>query len=187
MFKNFVKRAIAIPLVVVVVVVALVVAFSFAAPKLGGESEQPDYSNEFETFSFDSFKELKTGCFVGELEIKDKEFIAPVTYSESISNALVMLKESKEPWKGGSLYVTGNSTQSQLAVLNELKVGDTVYFDMYSKEKTEYKITDINSCMTLDELLESGGENSLVLCRAYNDFSNLSNSYLYAVYTAERV
>ena len=182
-------RGIVIPIVVAVVFTAAI----FALEPFMESAMQTNYSaavsqkNEYEKVKYNSFKELKTDNAVGFLSSGEFEFSTNVLYNTTKAKYSTLSKLSTEPWNGGCVVVYGSNVRTQLGYLENAQVGNKVTFDFYNQDKYTYKITKILNNQTDEDIKALRKDNALLMCVAYNDFSNLGSSYFYTVYVAEMV
>ncbi len=182
MVMSFVKRAVIVPLLMAAISVAGLFIFLSVTSDLQ-EGEINNSSPVFQTVQFSKLSELSEGDYVGKLNFGEKSY--DITYIESGSDSIVADEVSSEPWNKGAVIIEGTSAMSQLGAFRSAKAGDTVTLEFYLKGKYQYKITGVKSGLTLSDIHKSKKDNTLLICRSYNDFSSGGNSKLYAVYSAK--
>ena len=181
---NFIKRAVVVPIILTAITICGVYVFDYN--ESGKQSTTPKSTPVYNVQEFEMFSQLEEGSYVGKLRSESLNFSSDITAFESVSSSLVLNESSKEPWKNGSVILIGTSAKNQLAVFRGAKKGDKLSLEIYVNDKLEYTITDIEYGLHYEELEKLSGKDKLFVCRSYNDFSNLSKSKLYAVYSAEK-
>lgn len=188
---SFLKRFIIAPLIITAVVIS---AFGFFASR---EVALSQASVDFVTPSIDisdynlveyhSFDALKSDDYVATLSSDEIELGCAVCYSSGNEvDAVSMLKQSKEPWNGGSVAITGENLTLQLKPLHNSKVGTRVKIDYYKNQICTYEIKQVVYNNTLDDIPALMKKADLVLCVKYDNFesSNEGDSF-YIAYLAD--
>ena len=188
LIANYLKRAFIVP----VVLTALVIfALSVIVPKYISSSQttQTSYVEQlrYEKVDYETFNQLKANETIGYMSSNDFDFSSNVIFNSNIAKHSSLSKDSTEPWNGGCVVVFGTNTKTQFNSLHKAEKGYKIDFEFYGKDKYTYKITDIISNQTKEDISKLKKDNTLLLCLSYNDFSDLGNSYFYTVYVAEMV
>ncbi|MBE6720559.1 MAG: hypothetical protein E7571_07925 [Ruminococcaceae bacterium] len=178
---SFIKRAVIVPSIITAVVIGCLLGASRLAPQ-----QQSTVLSDvvYQQKAFDSFGSLIEGDYVGKITC-GSDFAADITFGESVSGSLVLDTDSTEPWKNGRAIVVGTGAANQLGTLRHLKAGDSVTLEVYSNSGYTYKITSVKSGLTFGETKKIKAD--LLICRSYNDFSDLAFSKLYTVYCGDEV
>ncbi len=192
---NFIKRAVIVPVVCAALAAAVLI---FAGPRavaktaaVGNKTSNTVKTLDITAFSaksYEGFSELKSGDFIGSVSSEDIGFgEKAISYHAAEDGSIIMSKASKEPWNGGSLLLIGANTSDSFKPLHRCQIGDTFKVSFYNKDVYTYRLTKILPCEEEKKLSSHLGENRLLLCLQYYDFTNLGNDYFYQVFVAEMV
>lgn len=189
---NFIKRAVIVP---VIVTALCVCGVRFIAPKLVESSNQVSAvtsesvdASIYNLVKYNNFNDLKKNDYVATVTCETVGMSCAAVFNcEDEPKAVDVDASSTEPWNDGTVVLVGENTASQFNKLHKANLGDEVVVEFYKHDKYTYKISKIEHSYSRENIQNSMKYKGLLLCCAYNDFSDLENSKLYTVYFAEKV
>lgn len=186
---NFLRRAILVPVLLTAVVIfsvyTVVPKYVYSGNKDEVETESVVDLSSYNTKDYASFKNLKSGDYVGTVECPSVGMNkTPIIFSEERKGVASLCKDSKDPWNKGAFAIATNDTKCEIGKLYNSKIGDEITVEFYSKGEYTYKLEKVIVGKTKKDINSYIKDSKLVICVPFNDFSDLNNSYYYTFYIA---
>lgn len=193
--SSYIKKAIIFPVAVVAV---LIIIALIAVPKIIARiPTATDATRAVTTYNvddyylvnYDDFSDLRLNNFVGWLSSDDIALGCAVTYKsedEGTSSAS-LLERSSEPWKDGTIVIIGENSDREFRNLHKATINNEFTIEFHQHDSYTYKIKDIVATVDKDEINDYMDKGDALLCRPYNDFSQLGSTYYYTLYVCEMV
>lgn len=189
---NFIKRAIIVP---VIITALCICGIRLVAPRLVESSnQQAALTSEsvnasiYNLVKYNDFKDLKNHDYVATVKCEKIAMnCAALFAAHDEPQAVELNAKSSEPWNDGHLAFIGENTSAQFNKLHHADIGDEIEIEFYKHDKYTYKISKIEHSYSRDKIENSINKSDLLLCCAYNDFSDMDNSKLYTVYFADEI